>query len=63
MKVTKNVENSLPIEILQKGFIISEEEIKNNPVLKLTVNKYNFLTNNILYRKQKEIFSQIKLIQ
>jgi hypothetical protein len=63
MKVTKNVENSLPIEILQKGFIISEEEIKNNPVLKLTVNKYNFLTKNILYRKQKEIFSQIKLIQ
>lgn len=63
MKVTKNVENSLPIEILQKGFIISEEEIKSNPVLKLTVNKYNFLTNNILYRKQKEIFSQIKLIQ
>ena len=63
MKVTKNVENSLPIEILQKGFIISEEEIKNNPILKLTVNKYNFLTTNLLYRKQKEISSQIKLIQ
>lgn len=38
MKVTKNVEDSLPIEILQKGLIITEEEIKNNPTLKLTVN-------------------------
>ena len=39
MKGTKNVEDSLPIEILQRGFIITEEEIKNNPILKLTVNK------------------------
>lgn len=39
MKVTKNVENVLPIEVLQKGLIISEEEIKNNPILKLTVSK------------------------
>jgi hypothetical protein len=38
MKVTKNVEDSLPIEILQRGLIITEEEIKNNPTLKLTVN-------------------------
>ena len=39
MKGTKNVEDSLPIEVLQKGLIISEEEIKSNPTLKLTVNK------------------------
>ncbi len=39
MNVKKNVENVLPIEVLQKGFIISEEEIKNNPILKLTVSK------------------------
>ncbi len=39
MKGNKNVEDILPIEILQKGLIITEEEIKNNPILKLTVNK------------------------
>jgi len=39
MKGTKSVEDSLPIEILQRGLIITEEEIKNNPTLKLTVNK------------------------
>ena len=39
MNVKKNVENVLPIEVLQKGFIISEEEIENNPILKLTVSK------------------------
>ena len=39
MKGTKNVEDSLPIEVLQRGLIISEEEIKNNPILKLTVSK------------------------
>ena len=39
MKGTKNVEDSLPIEILQRGLIITEEEIKNNPTLKLTVNR------------------------
>jgi hypothetical protein len=39
MKGTKNVEDSLPIEILKRGLIITEEEIKNNPTLKLTVNK------------------------
>ena len=51
MKGTKNVEDSLPIEILQKGLIITEEEIKNNPILKLTVNKYyyNFIFNIISY--------------
>ena len=37
MKVPKNVEDSLPIEVLQKGLIITEEEIKKNPILKLTV--------------------------
>ena len=66
MKVSKNVEDSLPIEVLQKGLIITEAEIKKNPILKLTVNKlYN---NSILYyfniyRKQKEIFFQIELLQ
>ena len=49
MKVTKNVENSLPIEVLQKGFIISEEEINNNPTLKLTVNKYNLFNKKFYY--------------
>ena len=49
MKVTKNVESSLPIEILQRGFIISEEEINNNPTLKLTVNKYNLFNKNYYY--------------
>jgi hypothetical protein len=39
MKVPKNVEDSLPIEVLQKGLIITEAEIKKNPILKLTVNK------------------------
>ena len=39
MKATKNVEESLPIEILQKGFVISEKEIKTHPTLKLTVIK------------------------
>ena len=42
MKDSKNVEYSLPIEVLQKGLIISEAEIKNNPTLRLTVNKYIF---------------------
>ena len=40
MKGIKNVEDSLPIEVLQKGYIITDEEIKNNPTLKLTVKKY-----------------------
>ena len=35
----KNVEDSLPIEVLQKGFVITDEEVKNNPTLKLIVNK------------------------
>ena len=39
MKVPKNVEDSLPIEVLQKGLIITEVEIRKNPTLKLTVNK------------------------
>ncbi len=37
MKVSKNVEDSLPIEVLQKGFIITDEEVKNNPTIKLIV--------------------------
>ena len=44
MKVTSNVDDSLPIEILQKGFKITEEEIKTHASLKLTVIK-----NIILY--------------
>ena len=40
MKGTKIVEDSLPIEVLQRGLIISDEEINNNPTLKLTVNNY-----------------------
>ena len=58
MKVTKNVENSLPIEVLQKGFIISEEEINNNPTLKLTVNKYNLFNKKFYYigNRRKYIF-------
>jgi hypothetical protein len=39
MKTSKNVEDSLPIEVLQKGFVITDEEVKNNPTLKLIVNK------------------------
>ena len=38
MKATKNVEESLPIEVLQKGLVITEKEIKTHPTLKLTVN-------------------------
>jgi hypothetical protein len=38
MSSAKNVQDSLPIEVLQKDFVITEEEIKNNPTLKLTVN-------------------------
>ena len=41
MKVTTNVDDSLPIEILQKGFQITEEEIKAHAILKLTVIKNN----------------------
>jgi len=39
MQVTKNVEESLPIEVLQKGFDITEKEINSHPTLKLTVIK------------------------
>ena len=57
MKDTKNIEENLPIEILQKGIIITEESIKNNPILKLTVINNIIISN--LYRKQKAIFFQI----
>ena len=57
MKDTKNIDENLPIEILQKGIIITEESIKNNPILKLTV--INNIIISILYRKQKAIFFQI----
>jgi hypothetical protein len=40
MKTTQNIDESLPIEILQKGFKITEEEIKSHPTLKLTVIKF-----------------------
>lgn len=42
-ETTKNVEDNLPIEILQKGFSITDEEIKNHPTLKLTVTKHKLL--------------------
>ena len=45
MKDSKNVEYSLPIEVLQKGLTISEAEIKNNPTLRLTVNKFIYYKN------------------
>ena len=57
MKDTKNIDDHLPIEVLQKGIIITEEKIKNNPILKLTV--INNIIISILYRKQKAIFFQI----
>ena len=57
MKVTKNVEDSLPIEVLQKGFIITDEEIKNNPTLKLTVNKYYYFNSLYLQETEGDIFS------
>ena len=41
MNVPSKIDESLPIEMLQKGFNISEEEIKSHATLKLTVNKYN----------------------
>ena len=37
MSENKNVEDSLPIEVLQKGFVITDEEISKHPTLKLTV--------------------------
>jgi len=39
MKVSPNVDDSLPIEILQKDFKITDEEIKTHATLKLTVIK------------------------
>jgi len=41
MKVTTNEDESLPIELLQKDFQITEDEIKSHATLKLTVNKIN----------------------
>ena len=37
MKEDTKIDESLPIEILQKGFKITEDEIKTHPTLKLTV--------------------------
>ena len=37
MKVTTNVDESLPIELLQKDIQITEDEIKSHATLKLTV--------------------------
>lgn len=39
---TKNLSDSLPIEILQKDFIITNEEILSHPTLKLTVTQIIF---------------------
>ena len=41
MKVTTNVDESLPIELLQKDFQITEDEVKTHATLKLTVIKNN----------------------
>lgn len=43
MKVSPNLDESLPIEILQKGFQITEEEVKTHAKLKLTVNKFHII--------------------
>jgi len=45
MEVIKDVEDSLPIEVLQKDLIITEEELRNHPILKLTVSiiKFNIM--------------------
>ena len=39
MNVPPKIDESLPIEILQKDFKITEEEIKTHATLKLTVIK------------------------
>ncbi len=65
MKVSTNVEESLSIELLQKGFQITEGEIKSNATLKLTVIKKYIIIIYIFnyFRKKKEIISHRKRSQ
>ena len=62
MKSNINIEESLPIEVLQKDFKITDEEVQSNPTLKLTVNikSYNQI---IFYRKLQVIYFRIKRSQ
>jgi hypothetical protein len=34
---TKKLEEELPIELLQKGICITDDEVKNNPILTISV--------------------------
>lgn len=54
-----NVEESLPIQVLQKDFKITEEEVRTHPTLKLTVIYYLY-NRNIFIRKFLGIYFQIK---
>ena len=36
---TKKLEEELPIELLQKGICITDSEVKNHPILNLSVKK------------------------
>ena len=56
MKAPVNIDESLPIELLQKDFIITEEEIKTHATLRLTVIKSYIILFNPLFRKPKEIY-------
>ena len=57
-----NVEESLPIQVLQKDFKITEEEVRTHPTLKLTVIYYLY-NKNIFIRKFRVIYFQIKRSQ
>ena len=64
MTENKNVEDSLPIEVLQKGFVITDEEINKHPTLKLTVILLIKLIKKIfIYRKLKVICFQNNNLQ
>ena len=64
MTENKNVEDSLPIEVLQKGFVITDEEINKHPTLKLTVILLiKLIKKIIIYRKLKEICFQNNNLQ
>ena len=54
-----NVEESLPIQVLQKDFKITEEEVRTHPTLKLTVIYYLY-NRNIFIRKFLGIYFLIK---
>ena len=64
MTENKNVEDSLPIEVLQKGFVITDEEINKHPTLKLTVILLiKLIKKIIIYRKLKVICFQNNNLQ